>query len=121
MAKLSDLSPMLREALCAWQFFRQLGYTAEQIYLGVDGEKLCAQVQWRGLAYNLGVDRTTMTTKQWATIWEHASEVMVAAPKAELDEMWHASKILSLASMVMVSMAESGIFWPDHADFRDLD
>jgi hypothetical protein len=120
MSKLTDLSGMLQETLSAWQFFRQLGYTSEQIFVGVDGEKVVVQVQWRDLTYNLAVDRTTMTLTEWSTIWDHASETLAAATDSELDEMWYASKILQLSPLVLTNMEEAGIYWPKHDDFKDL-
>ncbi len=118
MQKLSDLSNLLQETLSVWQFFRQIGYTSDQIFAGVDGEKVIVQVQWRDMTYSIASAKTTMTLNEWVTIWTHACEVLAAASPTELDEMWYASKILQISPRALISMEEAGIYWPDHGDFK---
>lgn len=121
MTKLADLSGVVREALCAWQFFRQLGYTADQIYAGVDDfGKVYLQAQWRDLTFTYGIGNTTMSLKEFATVWDSAADTMRDASEDELDEMWYSSKILAVAPAVLTTMAEKGIYWPNHENFRDL-
>jgi len=121
VTKLSDLSGIVQEALCAWQLFRQLGYSAEQIYAGVDcNGKIYLQAQWRGKTFTYGVGNTTMSLKEFATVWDSAADTMRDASEAELDEMWYSSKVLAVAPAVLTTMADKGIYWPNHEDFKGL-
>ena len=120
MAGLPDLSNVVRELLCTWQFFRQLGYTSDQIYAGVDDGKAYMQAKWRGMTFTYGAGQTTMSIKEFATVWESAADTMREASVSDLDEMWDTSKVYAIAPAILAKMAQKGIYWPNHERFKDL-
>ena len=121
MAKpLSELEDVVREALCAWQFLRQLGYTAEQIFAGVDSGRMYVQARWRGMDFTYGVGESDLSMEQFESVWAEAAEAMQTAPEEELDAMWFSSRVLAAAHVVLSAMIEKGIYWPSHENFRDL-
>ena len=118
--KLADLPGVVREALCGWQFFRQLGYTAQQIFTGCNDGSVYVEARWRGMTFVLNIGMSDMALEEWTQVWERAAALIQTVDHAEFDELWRASMILADATDVLIAMVDKGIYWPDHKNFRKL-
>lgn len=121
MAELSDLPSVVREALCAWQLFRQLGYGAEQIYVGAEEGKMLIQARWRGMDFTYCAGETELTAEEFESVWwPAAADAMQATSDDELCKMWDTSKVMTVAPAILIGMANKGIYWPSHEKFRKI-
>lgn len=118
--KLRELDEELIEALNVWQFYRQLGFTADQIFAGLDSGIIYVVVKWRGFDFSIAASKWEGTEGEFVQAWSAAADIFNAASHEELDEIWQASSILARSPGALIAMTEKGIFWPDHENFRNL-
>ncbi len=90
--KASDIPDCVREALCAQEAFRRVGFTPDEIYCRPQPDRLFVTLKRSGIEFNADVGRNTVPMADFARVWrastkwwnEHGKEALVLYEKSEL-------------------------------------
>jgi len=118
--KLSDLEPLIREALSTWQLFRRLGFSSDDIYIALNEGSLLITVKWRGKGFSVRVGATEMTPQMLAQVWDHAAGVMATADPDELQSDWDNSAAAKEMPGIVLKLELLEIYWPNHSKFQEM-
>ena len=123
--KVSELPTEIQEALCAWQAFRRLGYTSEQIFAihanaPTGDSAVFIKVIWRDMDFIYSIAKTALTRTEFTAMWEQAAAAVQTENEKDLGKMWKNSEVLKRSVELLAALEHKGIFWPKHPDFINL-
>jgi hypothetical protein len=120
--KIADFPQVIREALSIWQAFRQLGFKAEELFLGVNGgddagdKEISMQLHTQGRCFSQEAGIYTGTAAEFEALFKKLAQIFQKAPQAELWANLESSEVFKGGySHFVIALLLTGIHLPQDA------
>jgi hypothetical protein len=119
--KIADFPQVMREALSIWQAFRQLGFKAEELFLGIHdvggGNKVISmQLHTQGRVFFQEAGDYVGDSKEFEALFKKLAQIFQKAPQAELWTNLESSEVFKGGySPFVIALLVTGIKLPQDA------
>ena len=124
-----DLNPMIREALGVHAMFFQMGFTPDEVYMGVQGHAICRKphlfivlrAQDKEFNYDVGhLDLEATSKEEWEEQIKKAYNVWNESSQYERDWVFNRCIVRKDTVMLLSSVVNKGIIPPRSTDESEL-
>ncbi len=118
MKHITQVAPLLQEALCFHEMFRRLGFTSDQIFLelGIDDVKfvptLFVKIECPDGEFRLSLGPCTLSADELRVDYKEATEIFINALEEDLQELWCNSIAYQNAPVIVTAFTKKGIRIP---------
>lgn len=82
--KLDDQPAEIQTAFAFWQALRSLGFSSDDLWVGMAGQRVIVQVQQNGQGYTLAMGTTAMTQVEFERLWLNFAESLADIPEEDM-------------------------------------